>query len=215
MTKIILADNQDLTRAGLRQIVASRPEAFQVVEVSRKAELVETLRRLDGKAVVIIDYTLFDLKSIEEMAVISRRFPAARWVLLSGELTQNMVRDISLWEEMSIVFKDAPRQDIEKVIDAAATGQRYLAPQAEDMLHPHRDSNNEEQSPLSASEISVLKLIARGMTVKEIAAERSSSIHTIITHKKNIFRKIGVNTIHEATRYALRTGLVELMEYYI
>lgn len=90
-----------------------------------------------------------------------------------------------------------------------------MTPQAEDMPHTRHDSLNEEQSPLSASEIAVLKLIARGMTVKEIAAERTSSIHTIITHKKNIFRKIGVNTIHETTRYALRTGLVELIEYYI
>jgi DNA-binding NarL/FixJ family response regulator len=51
--------------------------------------------------------------------------------------------------------------------------------------------------------------------VKEIAVERNSSIHTITTHKKNIFRKINVNTIYEATKYALRAGLVEMVEYYI
>ena len=135
--------------------------------------------------------------------------------MASGELSRNMVRDISLWKEMSIVFKDAPLAEIETAIKVAAEGGRYLTPQAEDMLHARHDSLNEERSPLSASEIAVLKLIASGMTVKEIAAERTSSIHTIITHKKNIFRKIGVNTIHEATRYALRTGLVELIEYYI
>lgn len=215
MITLILADNQDLTRAGWRMIAASRPEVCQVVEVSHKTALIETLRQVDGNAVVVIDYTLFDLKSIEEMAVISRRYPNARWVMASGELSRNMVRDISLWKEMSIVFKDAPLAEIETAIKVAAEGGRYLTPQAEDMLHARHDSLNEERSPLSASEIAVLKLIASGMTVKEIAAERTSSIHTIITHKKNIFRKIGVNTIHEATRYALRTGLVELIEYYI
>jgi len=58
-------------------------------------------------------------------------------------------------------------------------------------------------------------LIARGLSVKEIAAERISSTHTIITHKKNIFRKLGVNNVYEATKYALRAGLVEMVEYYI
>ncbi|MDY6099278.1 MAG: LuxR C-terminal-related transcriptional regulator, partial [Bacteroidaceae bacterium] len=56
---------------------------------------------------------------------------------------------------------------------------------------------------------------AYGKSVKEIAAERNSSVHTITTHKKNIFRKINVNTIYEATKYALRAGLLEMVEYCI
>jgi DNA-binding NarL/FixJ family response regulator len=63
--------------------------------------------------------------------------------------------------------------------------------------------------------VEILRMIARGMTVKEIAAERVSSIHTIVTHKKNIFRKLEVNNVHEATKYALRAGLVEMVEYYL
>ena len=51
--------------------------------------------------------------------------------------------------------------------------------------------------------------------VKEIAAERNSSIHTITTHKKNIFRKLQINSVYEATKYALRAGLLEMVEYYI
>lgn len=73
----------------------------------------------------------------------------------------------------------------------------------------------EHHSVLTATETDILKLIARGKSVKEIAAERISSVHTIVTHKKNIFRKLGVNNVYEATRYALRAGLVELVEYYI
>ena len=68
---------------------------------------------------------------------------------------------------------------------------------------------------LTPTETDILRLIAKGMTVKEIAAERISSIHTIVTHKKNIFRKLGINNVYEATKYALRAGLVEIVEYYI
>ena len=72
-----------------------------------------------------------------------------------------------------------------------------------------------DRDGLTSTEIEVLRLIAYGKSVKEIAAERNSSVHTITTHKKNIFRKINVNTIYEATKYALRAGLLEMVEYCI
>ncbi|MEO5160076.1 LuxR C-terminal-related transcriptional regulator, partial [Bacteroides ovatus] len=52
-------------------------------------------------------------------------------------------------------------------------------------------------------------------TTKEIAAEKNLSFHTINSHRKNIFRKLGVNNVHEATKYAMRAGIVDLAEYYI
>ena len=57
--------------------------------------------------------------------------------------------------------------------------------------------------------------IALGLTTREIAEKRFSSFHTINTHRKNIFRKLNVNNIHEATKYALRAGMVDAAEYYI
>ena len=68
---------------------------------------------------------------------------------------------------------------------------------------------------LTQSEREILRLIALGKSAKEIASERFSSIHTITTHRKNIFRKLEVNSIYEATRYALRAGIIDAAEYYI
>ena len=68
---------------------------------------------------------------------------------------------------------------------------------------------------LLPTETEILKDIAMGYTTKEIAERRFSSFHTVNTHRKNIFRKLSVNNIHEATRYALRAGLVDAAEYYI
>jgi DNA-binding NarL/FixJ family response regulator len=72
-----------------------------------------------------------------------------------------------------------------------------------------------EQVKLTKTETEILKSIAMGLTTKEIAKERFSSFHTINTHRKNIFRKLGVNNIREATKYALRAGLIDAAEYYI
>jgi DNA-binding CsgD family transcriptional regulator len=60
-----------------------------------------------------------------------------------------------------------------------------------------------------------VRAIAQGKTTKEIAIERFASVHTITTHRKNIFRKLGVNTAHEVIKYALRAGLVDSSEFYI
>ena len=68
---------------------------------------------------------------------------------------------------------------------------------------------------LTKTETEILKDIALGLTTKDIAEKRFSSFHTINTHRKNIFRKLSVNNVHEATRYALRAGIVDEAEYYI
>ena len=68
---------------------------------------------------------------------------------------------------------------------------------------------------LTKTEIEILKEIAQGRTTKEIALARFSSFHTVNTHRKNIFRKLNINTAYEATRYALRAGLIDSADYYI
>lgn len=73
----------------------------------------------------------------------------------------------------------------------------------------------QEENRLTPTETEILRDIALGLTTREIAEKRYSSFHTVNTHRKNIFRKIGVNNVHEATRYALRAGLVDSAEYYI
>jgi DNA-binding CsgD family transcriptional regulator len=75
----------------------------------------------------------------------------------------------------------------------------------------------EEAQPsiLTDTEREIVKAIAQGKTTKEIAEERFSSVHTITTHRKNIFRKLNVNTAHEVIKYALRAGLVDSSEFYI
>ena len=73
----------------------------------------------------------------------------------------------------------------------------------------------QQSAPLTATEKQILAAIASGKTTKEIAQERYVSTHTVVTHRKNIFRKIQVNNIHEATKYAVKAGLIDLVDYFI
>ena len=79
------------------------------------------------------------------------------------------------------------------------------------------NQQQEEEKPdiLTHTETEIVRAIALGKSTKEIAVERFSSVHTVNTHRKNIFRKLGVNTAHEVIKYALRAGLVDPSEFYI
>ena len=215
---IIIADNQDITRLGLKTLIRvalKDVEGLDVKELSRRAELIAELKE-NPSAVVVIDYTIFDLGSSDELMNLSERFPYAMWVLFSDDLTEGLIRRLSVEQQFSMILKDDSAQEIITALKCAITGVRFLCHQVTNLLltpQPQRSATDRDQ--LTATEKEVLRLIALGKSVKEIAVERNSSIHTITTHKKNIFRKINVNTIYEATKYALRAGLVEMVEYYI
>ena len=89
------------------------------------------------------------------------------------------------------------------------------AAQAGDQAVDQQQEEDKTESVLTETETEIVKAIAQGKTTKEIAAERFSSVHTVTTHRKNIFRKLGINTAHEAVKYALRAGLIDPSEFYI
>lgn len=214
--QIILADNQDITRLGLKTLIRGAlkdVDGLAVKELSRRAELIAELKE-NPSSVVVIDYTKFDLASSDELLNLSERFPFAMWVLFSDDLTEQLIRRLSVEQQFSMILKDDSAQEIITALKCAITGVRFLCHQVTNLLLTPTTSQ-ELDDPLTATEREVLRLIALGKSVKEVAAERNSSIHTITTHKKNIFRKINVNTTYEATKYALRAGLVEMVEYYI
>ena len=211
--QIVLADNQDITRAGLMYLCDSLGAAWK--QATDKTELIERLRQA-GDAVVVLDYTLFDINDIEELEILHERFPQVHWILFSVDLSTEFVRRaIAVSTRFSVLMKESPLQEIRECIQYAMRRQRYICQRMTEILLTPVVSHSSEDGKLTPTELEILKDIALGMTTREIAEKRFSSFHTVNTHRKNIFRKIGVNTVHEATRYALRAGLVDAAEYYI
>jgi DNA-binding NarL/FixJ family response regulator len=212
MSYIVLADPQDITRAGLMFLCEKLSVDYH--QTSDKTELIEQLKG-HGDAVVMLDYTLFDINDIDELEILHERFPLAHWILFSFELSTDFVRRaITVSPQFSVLLKDSPLSEIRECIQYAQRRQRYICQRmTEVLLAPAVQSADEMR--LTKTETEILKDIALGMTTKEIADKRFSSFHTVNTHRKNIFRKLGVNNVHEATKYALRAGLVDSAEYYI
>ena len=208
-----MADNQDLTRYAVESLVR-QDERNVVHRATDKAGLVQLLKEHEN-SVVVLDYTLFDFVDEEQLLIISERFTMATWILVSDELTEAFMRRVVYASHaFSIVFKDCPLKAMRDALASASQGQRYISQRAMEMILA-KQPEEEEQDVLTATEMNILKAIARGRTTKEIAAERFSSVHTVTTHRKNIFRKLKVNTAHEAIKYALRAGWVDPNEFYI
>ena len=214
MKNIIIADNQDITQAGMAYVLSKRGNIS--CQVARnKSELILLLSDCP-EAVVILDYTLFDISSESDLLNIGQRFPLAHLILWSEELSVDFIRSlVNASNRISVLMKDAKMAEIEQCLDYVLQGQRFLCQHATNMILTPTASVDNETVALTKTETEILKEIALGATTREIAEKRFSSFHTVNTHRKNIFRKLGVNNVHEAIRYAMRSGLVDAAEYYI
>ena len=214
MRNFILADNQELTRFALENLL-QQDETAVVYRAFDKAGLVALLKEHES-AIVILDYTLFDFTDEDQLLIVAERFALSQWVLLSDELTSRFLRRVVYSShQFSVVFKDGPLQEVREALQAASRHNRYISQRALEAIISQQQEEDEQPSVLTNTETEIVKAIAQGKTTKEIASERFSSIHTITTHRKNIFRKLGVNTAHEVVKYALRAGLIDSSEFYI
>lgn len=212
MAKYILADNRELTRFALENLI--RLKEGMVYKTSNKAGLVELLKEHEN-AIVLLDYTLFDFADVDQLLIVGERFALAQWILISEDLTPAFLRRVVYSShQFSIVFKDEPLSSVREALQAASNHKRFFSQKALEIIISQQEEE-ERPSILTETEIEIVKAIAQGKTTKEIAEERFSSIHTINTHRKNIFRKLKINTAHEVVKYALRAGLIDSSEFYI
>ena len=213
MSKYILADNQELTRYALEGMVSQVPES-SVFRATDKAGLVELLKKHEN-AVVLLDYTLFDFADEDQLLIVAERFSLSEWILISDELTPKFLRRVVYAShQFSIVFKDGPLGEVREALQVVSLHQRFISQRALEVII-NQQQEDDHPSILTETETEIVRAIAQGKTTKEIANERFSSVHTITTHRKNIFRKLGINTAHEVIKYALRAGLVDSSEFYI
>ena len=213
MRNYIIADNQELTGFALQSLL-KRDESNAVYRAVDREGLIQLLKEHED-SVVFLDYTLFDFTDEDMLLIVAERFSLSEWILISDELTPQFIRHVVYSShQFSVVFKDGPMSEIREALQAVDRHTRYLSQRALEFIITQQQ---EEEKPdiLTATETEIVRAIAQGKTTKEIAAERFSSIHTVTTHRKNIFRKLGINTAHEAVKYALRAGLIDPSEFYI
>ena len=213
-TTYIIADNQDITREGVLSLLHRQNKTVTIVTAVSCRELQEKLNAYPD-SVVLLDYTLFDFASVSQLLNMVAGAKESSWLLFSDELSETFLRQVLLSNQaISVVMKHDCKEDIMDALEMASYGEVYLCETAESALETGVPKPAQPVQ-LTATERLILREIALGKMTKEIAHEKNISFHTVNTHRKNIFRKLEVNNVHDATKYAIQAGLVDLVEFYL
>jgi DNA-binding NarL/FixJ family response regulator len=186
MINVLVADNQALTREGIKAVL-SHVADFKIVCEAGNAEDLDKMIGKFRPHVVIIDHNYHrDIKSL------FIAYPASRFLLLSNSLNSNEVPDFIEHGITNHLFKECSHNDLIRAVYATAKGEQLLNEDAiQSDLTDQLNINDGIKSSLSSREAEIVKLIAGGCTNKQIAEKLYLSIHTIKTHRKNIIKKLG------------------------
>jgi DNA-binding NarL/FixJ family response regulator len=212
-TRILLADDHEVVRSGLRMVLDSVADLEVVAEAGDGAEAVERALA-DDIDLAVLDVSMPRMTGLQAALELTRRQPEMRVLMLSMHDDERYFFEALKAGASGYVLKTAANQELIEACRAAMRGEPFLYPAAVTALirdYLERASSGEEtpEDPLSPRELEVVKLIAEGFTSEEIAEQLFISKKTVDRHRANMLEKLGMRNRVELTRYAIRRGLVE------
>jgi len=211
---ILFADNQFLTREG---VLSSLKKAgnFKIITVETKEEFLKQLQ-VSAIELVIMDNTFISVNNFYTFSEIKRLKPDLKILLLTNGMSHTEITDYSNVGIYNIIAKTSNRDVLVKAIDHALKGKIYYSDDLLELLLLHNNKKMfSKNSVLTPTELGVVKEITQGLSTREISVKKQVSYHTVVSHKKNIFRKLNINTSSELIVYALKSGLIEAADYAI
>jgi two-component system, NarL family, response regulator NreC len=212
--RILLADDHKIIREGLRKLLQDQPAMTVVGEAENGRRAVQLARELTPD-VVIMDVTMPEMNGIEATTQIRSAMPSVKVIALSIHTDRRFVTQMFRAGASGYLLKDCAFEELARAIRTVMEGQAYLSPGIADVVvEGFLNGLAAEVGPaaptLSGREREVLQLTAEGRTMKEIASALNVSVKTIETHRRQIMLKLGINSVAELTKYAIRQGLTPL-----
>jgi DNA-binding NarL/FixJ family response regulator len=212
--KILLADDHEIVREGLRNLL-EKQEGFEVVaEAEDGLTAVKKAKKLSPD-LVIMDIGMPDLNGIEATRQILAESPHIKIIALSMHSETRFVSEMLKAGASAYLLKDSAFEELIQAIQASRSNKIYLSPSiAEKVIKNYITSFPRESfspfSILTQREREVIQLIAEGKSTKKIASLLFLSIKTVETHRQNIMEKLDLHSVAELTKYAIREGLTSL-----
>lgn len=216
LRKVIIADSQYLVVESLKALLISDGRFMVASVANTKLEIIRCLE--NGKCELLItDINLIDYDGILDLQQMKVKYPSINILVLTNSVSKTEFTELSKSGIKNILYKTADRDDIISAIDCTLKGKKYYSEEILDLMLELGENKqvHEVPSALTSSEIEIVRLIAEGMTTKEIAHRKHISFHTVNTHRKNIFRKIGVSNASELIIHAIKAGWIDNIEYFI
>ncbi|MCU1266498.1 MAG: response regulator with a DNA-binding domain [Acidobacteria bacterium] len=211
MKKVLIADDHAVVRNGVKKIFEDQPEETSFGEASTALEVLKLVRE-ENWDLVILDISLGGggngLDALKEIRQIR---PRLRVLILTMHDEEQYARRAFKAGAAGYITKDSSRAELLKAINQVASGARYISKAfAEELvINLERGSDRPPHESLSDREFEVMRLIASGKAVGEIAVLLSLSANTISTYRARILEKMGIRTNAELTHYAIQNHLVD------
>lgn len=213
--RVLLVDDHELMREGLRAILEKESEVEVIGEAPTGRDAVLQARALTPD-LVIMDVSMKDMNGIEATRQIRAENDAVRVVALSSYSDRRYVAAILAAGACAYVLKANAYNNLRRAVRAAIEGKGYLCPEvAGAVIEAATAASSPESSVytlLAPREREVLQLLAEGLTSPQIAARLFVSTATVESHRRNLMGKLGIHSVAELTKYAVREGLTPLDE---
>ncbi|HEX2375970.1 MAG TPA: response regulator transcription factor [Gaiellales bacterium] len=206
--RVLLVDDHPVVRQGLRALLSTQDGIDVVGEAGDGEAAVAAAERLSPD-VVLMDVVMPGIDGVEALRRIGGRRPQTRVVMLTSYADERRAMEAVDAGASGFLLKDASPRDVVAAIRAAHRGEAILHPSVAAKLLAERRRPPAAHADLTARELEVLRLIARGLPNKQIAAELHVSEKTVKTHVSAILRKLAVADRTQAAMYAVRERLAE------
>jgi DNA-binding NarL/FixJ family response regulator len=210
MTRILIADDHDVVRSGVRAILETQEGWTVVGEAADGKEAIDQALATRPD-VVVLDYSLPVLNGIEATRQIRARVPGAEVLIFTMHDTATLVREVLEAGARGFLLKSDARRFLIAAVESLAAHKPFFTSQvSETLLETYLAKGATPDCLLTAREKSVVQLIAEGHTNKRIADVLSISLKTVESHRATAMRKLNLDTTAALIRYAIRNQIVEI-----
>jgi DNA-binding NarL/FixJ family response regulator len=211
MTRILLADDHDVVRQGLRKILESHPGWEVCGEASNGREAVKLALALKPE-IAVLDLSMPELNGLEATRQIKKAQPETEILIFTMHDDEDLIRDVLVAGARGFVLKSDVGKQLMEAVGALSRHKTFFTPKASEALLDNlliAINGSRKESLLTSREREILQLLAEGWGNKEVAALLCISIKTVETHRTTIMRKVGINSVVQLVHYAIRNRMVE------
>ena len=210
MTRILIADDHALVRAGFRQFLEEDNSFREIGEARSGTETLDRLRE-GGWNLVVLDINMPDRSGIDILRHIRASYPETKVLMLSGFPERQYAIHVLRAGASGYLSKDAAPEELLRAVRTVLTGRRYVSAALAEILASDIGGDSEQplHAKLSAREFQILCKLAAGMSVSEIGKELRLSVKTVSTYRSRILEKMNFRTNADLTSYALKNGIIE------
>ncbi len=207
--RVLLADDHTLVRAGLRALLQTIEGIEVVAEAGSGQEALQAAQAAQPD-VALVDIAMPGMTGLELTRQLAKQSPDVRVVMLSMHATEGYVRDALRGGAVGYLLKGAEPLELDMALKAVMRGETYLTPAVSKAvvtaINKHAGGPGRNEPTTRQREI--LRLIANGLSTKEIAYELNLSVKTVETHRADLMHRLDIHDVAGLVRYAIRTGVI-------